>query len=477
MRGATSLIGAIAIAVAAACGGGGAGSEDAAGAADARDDVDGTAGPADADLSAPTDVPAVPCDDSIDAVYAAAPSAFATAGTILACAPDPVFTQGEAQERISEDIVATSAVAMFRIAYATRDSTGAPAVSTARAYLPSTPRARPVPLAVAAHGTEGLADACVSSAEPGDALPLPYAARGYATIAPDLAGLGNAGTQEYLDNRAQGMQVLDAARALRALLPAGLTAPELVLAGYSQGGGAVLSAQALIRTDAPTAAPPAGTLVGTVAYAPQWPIRLESFDYLAILRDPDRLTILTGLSYSSVAVLRQFAWFENHVGPGHGADSVPAEHRDGLTGAVDTQCLVALGGWIQTNLLHTGDLIDPALRLGLLACIDGEPGCDGVAHAYHASLVANHLAPDPAAGPVRIIQGLGDQIMPAAKEASCIADRLAAAGVAADACAFAFATHGSITDENAVGVAWSEAMTDGGAAAACPEATALPACQ
>ena len=77
------------------------------------------------------------------------------------------------------------------------------------------------------------------------------------------------------------------------------------------------------------------------------------------------------MAFSSVAVLRQYAFLEDHVAVGHGQDSVAAQFRAGLEDAIQHQCLVPLGGFIQTNMLHTGDLIDDALRLGLLACIDG----------------------------------------------------------------------------------------------------------
>ncbi len=426
----------------------------------------------DADLSAPTDVPAVPCTDTTDAVYAAVAQPEAALGAILACAPDPVLDLSMLPGMTG--MPATSAVAQFRIAYQTRDGSGGPAVSTARVYLPSTPRARPVPIVVAAHGSVGLADACVPSVDPDSSLPLPYASRGFAAIAPDLAGLGNAGTQDYLDNRAQGWQLLDGARAVRALLAPGITAQTLIVTGYSQGGGAALSARALIHAD-----PGAGTLAATVVYAPEWPIRLDSFGYLDMLRDPTELTIATGLAFSSVAVMRQYAFFENHVGAGHGTDSVPAQFRAGLATAIDSDCLVPLGGWIQTQMLHTADLIDPTLRTGLLACIDAlgpDAGCTGDASAYYDFLIANQLAPDPSAGPVLQAQGLLDQIMPAASEGACIHDNLVSSGVDVDTCVFADASHTNIMDHHASGVAWAESVLAGGPRAECDPSVTLPAC-
>jgi dienelactone hydrolase len=427
----------------------------------------------DADLTGPTDVPAVPCTDSFATVYAATPGT-GPLGTILACAPDEALDLAAVQSAVGSGVAVTSSVKQYRIAYQTRRGDGAAAVSTARVYLPTTPRARPVPIVVAAHGSVGLADACVPSGAADHNLPLPYAGRGFATIAPDLAGLGNPGTQEYLDNRAQGRQLLDGARALRALLAPGLTSPELILSGYSQGGGAALSAHSMIRADGPGA----GQLVATVVYAPEWPIQLGSFAYADMLRQPTQLTIFTGLSNSSVAVMRQYAFFENHIGPGHGKDSVPAQFAAALDSAIQSQCLIELGGYIQTQMLHVGDLIDNTLRTGLLACIDGQgPAlCNGNAAAYYQFLVESQLAADPAAGPVLIVQGLLDQVMPAATEAACIKDKLVSAGVDVDTCVFGAATHGTIMDNHASGVAWAESVLAGGPRAECDQSQSLPAC-
>jgi pimeloyl-ACP methyl ester carboxylesterase len=423
----------------------------------------------DADLTAPTDVPAVPCADSIAAVYAATPQLGAPLGSILACAHDDMLDLATAS--MKSGVMATSAVVEYRIAYQTRDGSGGAAVSTARVSLPSTPRARPVPLGVAAHGTVGLADACVPSNSVDTSLALPYAARGFAVIAPDLAGLGNAGMQDYLDNRAQGWQLLDGVRALRHLLAPGITAPEVVLTGYSQGGGASLSAHSLAAGDGPGI----GHLVATVVYAPQWPIRLNSFKYIDMLRDPTQLTIFTGLSFSSVAVMRQFAFLEDHIAIGHGKDSVPAQFRVALANAIDTQCLISLGGFIQTQMLHTGDLIDDTLRRGLLSCIDAG-ACTGDAAAYYQFLLDNQLVADPHGGPVLVVQGLLDQIMPPAGEAGCIKDKLVSAGVDVDQCVFPFATHATISDNHAHGVAWAESVLGGGPRVECDQSSLLPAC-
>nr|HEX4314768.1 hypothetical protein [Kofleriaceae bacterium] len=472
---------AIALAFAAACGGGGhSATQDAGGTSDGDATHDAPPAsdarpPLDAP-PAPTDEPAVPCTGSAGDVYATTPSASAAHGAILACAVDSTLDEPTVQTGIGSAMTATTPVATFLVAYATRGGDGSPAVTTARVYLPHVPRAYPVPLAVVGHGSVGIADGCVPSVAVDDNLPLPFAGRGFATIAPDLAGLGNAGTQDYLDNRAQGWQLLDGARALRALLAPGATAPQFVLSGYSQGGGAALSAQALARADGSDL----GQLVATAVYAPEWPIRLNSFGYADILNDPTQLTIATGLSRSSIAVIREYSYFENWVGPGHGVDALPAQFRDAASAAIQDLCLVELGGYVQGQMLHTGDLIDDTLRQGLVACIAGNgtgAACTGTAQAFYDFMVANVVPPDPQAGPVLITQGLADQIMAPANEAACIDQELVGDGVDTSTCVLPFADHSNIMDNHALGETWLESIVDGGPRAQCDQTFALPACQ
>jgi hypothetical protein len=438
---------------------------------------DAGAQPPDANLNAPTDTPFIACTGSAADVYAATARPNAALGTVLACAPDTVLALADVQTAIGSGVTATSAVAQFQIAYQTRDSSNNPAVTTARVYLPSTPRARPVPLVAAGHGSVGLADSCAPSTGTDDNLPLPYAARGFATIAPDLAGLGNAGTQDYLDNRVQGHQLLDGVRALRALLAPGITAETYLLSGYSQGGGAALSAQALARGDGSDL----GTLAATVVYAPEWPIRMNSFGFLDLLNGPNELVVESGLSNSSVMVMRAYAFWEDHVGVGMGKTTVPAAYQSGLETAIQSSCLVELGGYIEADMLHTVNLMDPTLKTDFLACVTGAgsgSACtqDENASAYYQFLSNNFLTADPNAGPILMVQGGLDQIMPPATEGACVHDKLVTEGVDVDTCVFPTSTHTDIMNQHASGIAWVESVLAGGARVECDQSNQLPTC-
>lgn len=290
-------------------------------------------------------------------------------------------------------------------------------------------------------------------------------------IVPDYVGLGNDGVQGYLDNVEQGRTVLDAGRALDALLAHGPFARILVV-GYSQGGGAALSAQALEKSWGTS-----GKLVGVVAFAPEWPIDMKSFGYANLLANPNQLTVTTGLSKSSIAVLRAYAYFANRVGAGNATDGFPLGQRAGFQNAIESLCLVPLGGYLQGTALKLGDLVDDELRTGLLSCVQTNGAtCSGAAKGYWSFLQSNVLASDPGGAPVVIVQGLLDQILPAGEEAACIQAKMIADGRPPEVCVDGTATHQSIVDaQGAFGRAWGLAALGGKPHPVCGN-TKLPAC-
>ncbi len=129
---------------------------------------------------------------------------------------------------------------------------------------------------------------------------MPWAATGHAVITPDFTGMGNEGVQAYLNNRDQAYAVLDGARALRKLFQPGTFSDQVAIAGFSQGGGASLSAHALAKSYGA-----GGTLAAVVAYAPQWPVRDDSFAFVDLVTKPTTL-----ISYDPLNL--QFN-YSNHV--------------------------------------------------------------------------------------------------------------------------------------------------------------------
>src|SRR5205085_9738907 len=107
------------------------------------------------------------------------------------------------------------------------------------------PRALPAPVVLIGRPTSGIADSCAPSKKPHPErnLALPFASHGFVTITPDFAGLGNEGTHAYLDNHEAVAELFDGAKAVQALVP--LVGDPVAGVGYSQGGGVILSTQAL----------------------------------------------------------------------------------------------------------------------------------------------------------------------------------------------------------------------------------------
>lgn len=412
------------------------------------------------------------CPDTLDAIYVTPAQLPAPRGSIVKCSLGDLLTQADAQAAAPTGITAQTGVRIVKLAYKTVRSNGSVAVTTATAYLPVVPRAIPAPVVLIGRSTAGLADSCAPSKEahPQANLALPFASHGFVTITPDFAGLGNEGTHSYLDNHEAAAELFDGALALQALEPAGLVGDPVAAVGFSQGGGVVLTAQALEH-----AITGKRTLKGVAAFAPEWPISTRSFSYEDILRNPTQVTALAGLAPPTVAVLRHYGFLINRMAM-NGDEAFPAAQRASITGSIESLCTVALGGALDAQQVHLGDLVDDTFRLQVLACIDGTPGCTGLGQSFHQWLVSDFVTADPAGARVLIAQGLADQVMPAAGEAACDVDKLRFEGAAPDLCTDLFATHESVVDTKIVEVAaWVEALATGAPAPSCSQQF-LPAC-
>ncbi len=437
-------------------------------------EVDAGLEPADAEPAEYTSTPAG-CDDAAADIYAALPQG--ARGDVLRCAPGMVMTAAEVDAVLddagAEGVAAQTGVHVFKIAYHTVRGDGSAAVTTATVWLPDTPRAAPAPIALIARSTSGIADECAPSREdlPMSNQALPYAARGYVAIAPDFAGLGNDGTHAYLDNHEAVNQLFDGVLALEDLVGAEVIGDPVIANGYSQGGGIVLSAQALEYELTGRR-----TLSAIVAIAPEWPTRINSFRYEHVLRNPDDITGLAGLSVPPVTVMRHYGYFANRMGADHAGDSFPEAERADLIEEIETNCTIELGAALGAGLARLGDLVDESFRVAMIACIDGAAGCTEPAASFHSWLVSDFVTADPAGADVLIIQGLGDQVMPAASEAACDVAKLRAEGVEPSVCSDTFATHDTILEgkvEHAV--SWAEAAATGATRPSC-SSSFLPAC-
>ncbi len=416
------------------------------------------------------------CGDAAGDIYTSPTQLPDARGAIVHCALGDALDAAAVQAALDAsgagDTVAQTGVRVVKLAYRTQRSNGAAAMTSATVYLPAVPRALPAPVVLIGRSTSGVADDCAPSKadHPLPNLALPFAARGFAVIAPDFAGLGTEGTHSYLDNHDEVGQLLDGAIALRALEPDGLVGDPVAAAGYSQGGGVVLSAQALEFATTGTR-----TLSAVVAIAPEWPISTRSFGYEDVLRHPDRITGLAGLAAPTVTVLRHYGFLINRMGLS-GEESFPATEASSITGSIESLCTIPLGGALDAQQPHLGDLVDDQFRQQVLACIDGTAGCTGLGQAFHDWMLSDVVTADPQGARVLIVQGLADQVMPAAGEAACDVVKLRAEGVVPTICADALATHDTVLERKIErAVAWIEAVVDGTAPPTC-SSQSLPAC-
>jgi hypothetical protein len=434
-------------------------------------------------------VPAIACTNAVGDVYVTPnglpPMDMSLRGTIISCALDSVFSTSDVAAKLSAKsvtgVVPTSGTTTYRIAYRTYRDDGVPGLATARVYLPSTPRSVPMPVIAIGHPTVGMAPSCAPSmnATDDDDLALPWAAHGFAVIDSDYAGLGNAGVQGYTDNHDQAHSVLDAARALRLMLDPSVLDQRVLLAGYSQGGGAVLASQGLAGSYGA-----GGNVIAVVVYAAEYFSRNNSFQYQQMLENPTELTITTGVTEPVVATSRDYAFAYNVLGPSLADATFPASGT-GIGGSIMSLCEVPYGGYIQGVAPVVSDLFDDGFRTSLLACMGvsattddgGAAICAGVGSQFYNWMQSDLVKPDPAGAPILYVQGGSDSVMPPAQEAACNIAEIQAAGVPVQVCYDPPAEHTTVVPRNAgFALQWGETTIYGGSLPTC-SSSGMPACQ
>lgn len=397
--------------------------------------------PARTEGSAPPGIPtAIECTDPPGSVSAPLGARGPRRGTVVACHREGDLDAELATRRaIRMGYVGPAlrhSVRVFRVAYGTERLDGVPGISTALVFLPPGTGSEPWPIAVVAHGTTGLADACAPSAQGGapiDMMALPLADAGFAVIATDYAGLGN-GAGETVQGWGvapdQAHSVLDAARAMVALLPAG-RAGRVALIGYSQGGGAVLAAQPLVETY--------GADLEVFAVVAEAPAFFHPRFYADVIARADgRIRGRHELLHAFTAM-----WFFSHAavydGMAHAADPFAAPAREGVTRAMRERCVLTLGDRLGAYATSVGELYDPTFVASLERCLEGER-CDETGRRWKARMDADLPALDPEGPPVLLLQGLRDGIVRPSLT-RCTADRLAQSGTPVRICADAEAEH------------------------------------
>jgi pimeloyl-ACP methyl ester carboxylesterase len=201
-------------------------------------------------------------------------------GEVFHCAQGESLTAAKVNTQLtgymSTAANATSGFWTYRIAFRSQRSkptsgTAAEGDMAAVLMVPEKPLAG-APLVVWAHGSLGIAPKCAPSRfelagpvldqdTPVDLYKL--AGYGFTVIAPDYSGYSYGQTPMYFNAEDEAHAVLDATRAAAKILPS--PPSQVVFAGHSQGGHAVLAAHAYAKSYGMS-----GTLVGVAALTPLW---------------------------------------------------------------------------------------------------------------------------------------------------------------------------------------------------------------
>jgi pimeloyl-ACP methyl ester carboxylesterase len=160
------------------------------------------------------------------------------------------------QEKLEPTLGLAKAGAQYRILYSSTDGIDGKSANVVSGLLfvpQGEPPAGGWPLLAWGHETAGMADICAPSwvgySPHMEAFLNAWLARGIAVVATDYQGLGTVGPHPYMVVRPGAYGVIDSVRAVQKAFPA--IGKKTVLAGYSQGAGAVFAAAALQPSYAP----------------------------------------------------------------------------------------------------------------------------------------------------------------------------------------------------------------------------------
>ena len=444
------------------------------------DDISGdddSTGDDDDDTAPPAVELTIPCADSLDDVYVTPGGMPAwdetVLGDVVRCAPDEVLSVAEVHDRLLDagidDVVPFSGASVYRIGYRTTRWEGVEGYGSARIFLPDTQHVDGIlPTLIAAHGTIGLADHCAPSLYPtvSEEMILPFVGNGFAVIAPDYAGLGTEGIQGYGDNRDTGHSTPDAGRALAGIVTPGSVAEGAIVIGHSQGGGAVLSAQALSQSYAD------GLIRGAIAVAPGWS---QDNDSLWMASHYPYLTPWAGTP-AMVMTLVLYADAANHLGPPYETLYFDPMIAEEVAGAVADQCVIGLTIELPLLAATLGGALSEEFVDTVAACLDGEPACGPPGEAFVQRSQDNVLSGDPGGAEILVLAGLLDESSTPAKVA-CIVESLEDDGAPLQVCTDAGAEHMDLPARQAsFALDWATALAREEPAPPCAESD-LPACE
>ncbi len=377
-----------------------------------------------------TQAVAIACADAFDALYTRPESlpAFGPTqrGDIVRCSFDKAYSasemQGAAYALGYRGPELPSGAKVYRIVYRTQrvaraDGTAQDALSGALVFIPDKPRTtEPQPLVVVAHGAVGIGDQCNPSRRPVTekgtdwddfhATLLPAVGYGFPVIAPDYAGFGFVGeSHSWLLAEDEAKSLLDATRAMKKLLKPGVLGSKVAMLGHSQGGHAVLSAQALAKSYGME-----GELVGVIALAPFW-FTVKAFG--AVISE------LAGVKTDAsgvwtVAYMLDYFYGHGEVldGVGHGLDLFQEDKKAAIKNTLTKQCLVERTKAIAKIAELPKDFLLSAPGTAISECAIMDTCSDPVAALWRRRFQADRPGIDPNGAKIAIWAGGKDTSVP-----------------------------------------------------------------
>lgn len=383
----------------------------------------------------------VECKDNFNAVYKRPGGNQGGAlGDIVRCNKGGRVGTGEIAQALASrefDITPQKAVKLFRISYRTQRLAGQADLATALVALPAKKDVaasvaveedddeedkggdgKRLPLVVFAHGTSPYGTSCApSKLDPLQCSTtndrdtelvtiMALASQGYSVIAPDYAGyVEGSRAPGYLLSEDEAHSVLDATRAMNKLRQKPVD--KVVLLGHSQGGHAVLSAQALAKKYGH-----AGKLVGVVAAAPFWaPTRVLGMLGVApeLGTDPNVLAFVVEYFYTHAEVLD---------GAGKGKQLFQPGKRDALRNYVNrcsfTDSFCTFINPVPPSLGLAHEFFQPDFFDAITACGLDKNACStpGLAKTWGGRFVADRPKLDRTGAPILMWHGALDTVVP-----------------------------------------------------------------
>jgi hypothetical protein len=393
------------------------------------------------------------------------------AGRVVRCAAPTSLSAARIQELATlrgyeDDDLTTSARAQL-FSYRTPRANGVGGLSSALLFVPDPAPSGPIPLVVIAHPTTGLGDDCApsrmmeedASLQDTQRLLMPLLGSGHAVVMPDYVGLGTDGTVGFLNAREAGTTLLDAARAAFALAPEGTLDGQVFLVGHSQGGNAVLSAQAIARTYAAEI-----DVKGVATLAPPWfNVRPLSDLGLAPTRPTGAIE-----NFGAMWAIGQQA---TTVSDASAFDVLAADQREALRELYGRQCIDGLAEAVAEVAPTVADLYSDTTLRSFRCTSFGTCPTD----PWGMLLDAFRAEPDPEGAPIWFHLGSLDDRSPMTPIACDSVRPYMAEGLPVEACTYE-QTHGMMALVPMAWVReWIAALADGEAAPSC-DGSLLPTC-